>query len=40
MRHAFEEFNTLGAILPDLFEQEASSDWKELSEIERTTRQS
>merc|ERR1712232_462711 len=27
VRHAFEEFNTLGAILPKLFEQEAGPTW-------------
>lgn len=30
-RHAFEEFNTLAAVLPRLFHQEASEHWKEMS---------
>ena len=38
MRHAFEEFNTLGAILPQVFEQEASAEWKARSEDELRSR--
>ena len=38
MRHAFEEFNTLGAILPQVFEQEASAEWKARSEDELCSR--
>ena len=38
MRHAYEEFNTLGTILPQVFEQEASAEWKARSADELRSR--